>query len=499
MNKKFWPVGLLVTLTLLTSFGCMKEQTEDSAAQIFDISIVTDVRPDVSIPEKDNEVELAIEAYTNTKVDFQWIPSFSYEDKVSFIMASNSMPKLLKLRISPGTINALKSGMFWEIGPLLPSYPNLNQHAAYFNNIAVDGKIYGVPTFRDTARSVILFRKDWMETLNLQMPASLEEWYQVIKAMRLGDPDGNGVRDTYGMVLGRDYNVPSTPNTPMLPLLAIGEGGYNEWGIVDGKFVPDFEAEPYLKTMKLFRRLYAEDLINPDFAIYDASRDDFYRQGRSGFISGVALSAKIYQEELSQKIPGAQVDVAPLIGTGGRRVPAEPGNNGFFAISKSSVQTEGELRRVLGFLDQLLDEPMSNLQLRGIEGKHYVLLPSGKAKTINLIGFQNEVKPYRDNLINLEGYQVLPLEDTPLGDKARRMITENKDYAVENPAFKLYSKTYAQLGAKLEAMIAEAQTKFIMGQLDEAGWRSEVEKWHKAGGDQMILEYEEEYRKALQP
>lgn len=488
-------VGLLLVLIILLGTGCANQGFSPPEEEPLQLSIVTDVRPDVVIPAPDNEVERAIEAYTHTKLDFQWIPIYSYEDKISFLIASNSMPKLLKLRISPAAINAVKSGLFWEIGPLLSGYPNLQQHAVYFDNIAVEGKVYGVPTFRDTARNVILFRKDWMDALKLKMPANLEEWYQVVKAMRLGDPDGNGIKDTYGMVLGRDYNMPSTPNTPMLRLLAIGEGGYNEWGIEEGRFIPDFEAKAYQDTLKLFRRLYAEDLINPDFAVYDDSRDDFYIQGRSGFISGVALSAKIYQEELSQKIPGAQVDVAPMVGSGGRRVPAEPGNNGFFAIPKSSVKTEDELRRILGFLDQLLDEPMANLQLRGIEGQHYIRLPNGKAKTINLIDFQNKVKPYRDNLLNLEGYHVLPLEDTPLGEKARGMIKDNKDYAVANPAYKLISKTYTELGAQLEAMIAEAQTRYIMGQIDEAGWLSEVDRWHRSGGDRMIQEYEEEYRK----
>ncbi|UUZ96844.1 extracellular solute-binding protein [Paenibacillus sp. P25] len=327
---------LLLFLAACIGAGCTNKPDVPPAEEPFDITIATYFRPDIVIPPKDNEVERAIEAYTHTRLDIQWIPNFAYEEKIGFMIASSRMPKLLKMRMEPTTIAAIRSGLFWEIGPYLPKYKNLAAHTAYFDNIAVEGKLYGVPNFRDMARYAILYRSDWLNALGLEPPANLEDWYRVMKAMRLEDPDGNGLKDTYGMVLGRDYNVMNTPNTPILPPLAIGEGGYNEWGIVDGKFVPDFEAKPYFETMKLFRRLYAEDLINKDFSVYDDSREDFNRLGRSGFISGAALSAKIYQEELSRRFPGAQVDIAPIVGSAGRRVLAEPGNNGFYLIPKKA-------------------------------------------------------------------------------------------------------------------------------------------------------------------
>ena len=37
-------------------------------------------------------------------------------------------------------------------------------------------------------------------------PRSLDEWYNVIKAMTLGDPDKNGKNDTYGMMVEKKYN-----------------------------------------------------------------------------------------------------------------------------------------------------------------------------------------------------------------------------------------------------------------------------------------------------
>ena len=42
----------------------------------------------------------------------------------------------------------------------------------------------------------------------------------------------------------------------------------------------------------------------------------------------------------------------------------------------------------------------------------------------------------------------------------------------------------------LNTMIWDAQTKYIIGKLDDAGWQAEIDKWRKAGGDQLIKEYE---------
>jgi putative aldouronate transport system substrate-binding protein len=66
---------------------------------------------------------------------------------------------------------------------------------------------------------------------------------------------------------------------------------------------------------------------------------------------------------------------------------------------------------------------------------------------------------------------------------------------VTNPALTLNSKTYSEKGEELDTMIRDAQTKFIMGKIDEAGWQSEMENWRRAGGDKLMEEYTAEYAK----
>lgn len=451
------------------------------------------------IPAKGNEVEQAIEKYTNTKLDFQWIPQAAFDEKISVMIASNDMPQIMKVSYVPNIVAAIQSDLFWEIGPYLKDYKNLNaQDPQYYKNISVDGKIYGVPNFRDIGRAAIVFRKDWMDNLGLKIPTSLDDWYNVLKAMTLNDPDKNGKNDTYGTMLFKKYNEGTQP---VLTRIAVSLGGVNRWGVdANGKFTPEFMTKEYTDVMKLFRRLYDEKLINQDFAAFDASQlDTMMDSGRVGMkLNGVAQNGKSSQERLVKNVPNGVIDIAPFTGPQGPRLAGEPGNFGFLAIPKSAVKTEAELKKVLGFLDKLMDPEMAALQLRGIENKHYVKIDGGKTEYKDFNAFQREVKPYRDNLVNVEGYNVGTLKDTPIGEKGTQMAREGIKYAVANPALTLISAIYSERGKELDQQIWDAQTKYIMGKIDDAGWQAEVDKWRKAGGDQLIKEYEAAYAKQNQ-
>ncbi|MDF2938325.1 MAG: transporter substrate-binding protein [Paenibacillaceae bacterium] len=446
------------------------------------------------LPPKNNMVEQAIEEYTGTALQIQWIPYSAYEEKVRLMIAAGELPKLIKLGYSPTMIATLKSEQFWEIGPYLPDYKQLQAvDQRYYENISVNGKIYGIPLFRDLGRAAIQYRKDWFDRLGLKLPVTLEDWYQVIRAMTLGDPDGNGKQDTYGLVLEKRYNQEISS---ILTRISVSQGGPAKWKVEDGRFTPEFMTEPFYETMKLFRRLYQENLINRDFAIMDTiETTKMYESGRAGLmISGG--NAQTWKDMLVKASPGALVEVAPLTGPSGRRLPGEPGNAGFLAIPKDAVKTEEEVKKILGFLDRLMEPTMQALLINGLENRHWVE-KNGHAEMLDRTLHLKEVKPYRDMLPHLtepetEWKRNLQPE---LYRKSQRLGKENEAYIVPNPALTLDSAMYVERGRELEILIADAETKFIMGKLEEAGWLAELEKWRQSGGDRMISEYEEAYAK----
>jgi putative aldouronate transport system substrate-binding protein len=446
------------------------------------------------IPNKDSEVEQLIQKYTNTKLNIQWIPGAAYDDKVNVMIASNEMPKLLKVQYTPNIISAMQSDLFWNVGPYIKDYKNLSsQSQQFYDNILVDGNVYGVPVFSEIARAAIVYRKDWLEGLGLKVPVTIDDWYQVIKAMTLNDPDKNGKRDTYGMVLFKKYNE---GQASLLTRFAVGLGGPNKWSIVNDRFEPEFTSKAYNDVLKLFKRLYEEKLINQDFAVFDSTEaEKLFDSGRAGLKIAVAQTAKSQQDRLSKVDSKGIVDVEPLAGPQGIRVAGQTGNSGIYVIPKSTVKTEAEVRRLLKFLDNLMNPETATLLQRGVEGKHYVKTADNKAEFTDLSAFQREVKPFRDNLLYVEGYNSLPLKDIPIGEKGIAVAKENTKYSIPNPALTLNSVTYSERGKELEQMIWDAQTKYIMGKIDDAGWQSEIEKWKKAGGSQIMDEYKADYEK----
>ncbi|UUZ87014.1 extracellular solute-binding protein [Paenibacillus sp. P26] len=64
---------------------------------------------------------------------------------------------------------------------------------------APDGKIYALPHINECFHcwysQKVWINTTWLKKLNLQMPTTTEEFYQVLKAFKTQDPNGNGKQD----------------------------------------------------------------------------------------------------------------------------------------------------------------------------------------------------------------------------------------------------------------------------------------------------------------
>lgn len=89
----------------------------------------------------------------------------------------------------------------------------------YLPSAMVDGKLYGVPQVTDYRGDAMMMfiRQDWLDSLNLEIPTTMEELKEVALAFTTQDPDGNGQDDTYGLALN-------------------GKEGFNFWSGVQAFF-----------------------------------------------------------------------------------------------------------------------------------------------------------------------------------------------------------------------------------------------------------------------
>lgn len=442
-------------------------------------------------PKADNEAVKIIEEHTGTKLDITWVPNSAYNDKINATIAAGELPQIMMIASNKGQgiINAVRSGMFWEIGPYLKDYPNLSKlNPLVSSNIAVDGKVYGIFRSRPVAREGVILRKDWLDAVGLAEPKTIDEFYNVIKAFSTKDPDKNGKDDTFGMYEGRGMNGFQT--------ILGWYGGPNLYGIQDNKVVPDFMTKEYVDALKMYKRLYDEKLINQDFAVVPGpKRQEVMNQGKAGLIISTLDDVNAGFNDLAKANPKAVLDVVSRINgpKGERLMLFNGGYVGTYMFPKTSVKTEADLKQILGFMDKLADKKLQNLFEWGIEGKHYKVENGKPART--------DGKAYETDISSIyqirfdDGSLVDAGEDAPIVRKYKQMFKDNASIAVANPAESFQSVTLAEKGSEITKIIQDARVKFIMGTIDEAGWNQALEQWKKSGGDKVIEEYTAQYLK----
>ncbi|ASA20458.1 extracellular solute-binding protein [Paenibacillus donghaensis] len=444
-------------------------------------------------------IKAEVEKLTNTKLTYQFFPADTYEEKLNSSFATGSLPQVTYLKNQTTFIQmkeAIKDGQFWEIGPLLSEFPNLNKlKPEILNNTKVDGKLYSLYIGRPLARQGIIYRKDWADKLGLQPPANTDELLAMAKAFTEQDPDGNGKKDTTGIVdrneltYGAFKTVSSWFGTP------------NTWGEVDGKLAPEFTFQQYTDTMDFFKKIREGGYMNQDFAA--TSKTDavnMFTSGKAGlYIGGSMQDIDTLNKDLIKNFPDAVLDTHSMVADKDGKFAQWmiPGYNNVVLFPKTSVKDEAELKKILTFFDKMMTPEVANLMYWGIEGTHYTV-EDGKAKpTDDKELIEREVKGYKDSVIGEAetNGMYLSLNVLPGRIHAEELVLENVKVGVPDPTAALDSTTYTEKGVELQQIITDATYKYIYGQIDKAGFDKEVETWKSRGGAQIIEEYNAVYKK----
>ncbi|MCL9663216.1 extracellular solute-binding protein [Paenibacillus hunanensis] len=439
-----------------------------------------------------------LEEKTNSDITFSWIPDASKEERINTALASDSLADIVTLTMldNSSVRNSLKSGLFWEVEPYLKDYPNLAKISPdTIKSASIGGKLYGIPFQKDLARNGVTLRKDWLDKLGLEVPKTTDELMEVARAFTEDDPDGNGQDDTTGFVDRNDlvYGAFKT--------LGSYFGTPNNWQVsADGKMTPEFMTDGYLKTMNYMKQLYDKGYMNKDFAVTaKTDQQQKFAQGKAGIYVGALFDSKNLLNMSKGVQDNMQLVMANDITSTGKESDraiwaANNGIGGLLAFPRTEVKDEAQLKRILQFVNDLLDEDSYALMTYGIEGTHYKLDDKDAATIINTDLWQQEVQPFAASRPKESGFKIHDAD--PLKQQADKMIADNANYAVLNPAYSLDSETYNTQGSELQKIITDATYKYILGEIDEAGFKEALETWKSSGGNSIIAEYEAAYKQA---
>ena len=108
---------------------------------------------------------------------------------------------------------------------------------------------------RASDNSGIYYRSDWAEKLGFnEKPTDMDTFYQIIRAFTYNDPDGNGIRDTYGIT------------GPLHPLYSFLNAYPTTWiNTSGGRAIPGYlEERTMISALQWFRRAYDEGVLDPE-------------------------------------------------------------------------------------------------------------------------------------------------------------------------------------------------------------------------------------------
>lgn len=494
--------GVLTLTTVLSASACAGGEPE--RADSGTLSLMAPLFG--TAPDPQGELHQAVEKFLGKKLDITWVPNAEYNDKVNVTLASDDIPQVMVIQDDkgPSFVKAAQAGAFWDLTDKIDKYPNLKPaDERVRRNASVNGRIYGIYRTRPLLRSAVVYRKDWLDKLGLDLPRTVDDLYEVAKAFTEKDPDGNGKKDTYGLIIPKwpGFYASSSP----YDVIETWFGAPNGWGERGGRLVPGFDTPEFLQANRFVKKMVDEGLVNPDFATFDPAKwNDPFVQGKGGIIVDVNVRAIQLLDLFREKDPGGYGDKVAMTGnlarSDGRKFSAPfTGYLGVLAISKQHVRTEQELDEVLKVLDKLASKEGQTLLTNGVEGRNFKV-EDGHAVPINEDDPKVKVLNNDVNFAFIQlgtratvGVAAVPVK--PVSEPHRKnlelraeLVAEDLKTAVHNPTLAVISPAAVERGQTLNPIIPDARIKFLAGEIDEAGLKAEIKRWYDSGGTQIAAE-----------
>jgi putative aldouronate transport system substrate-binding protein len=484
-----------VVALALTACSGGAEETGEGEASTEPITWMTMLHTPTT-PAADGPIEAALEDFTGEKFEVQWVPDASKEEKVNAALASGSLADIVALTMTTSSTvrQAMSSGMFWDVEKYLADYPNLSKIDPQTLDAAkLDGHLYGVPFQKIKARYGVVVRQDWLDNLGLEVPHTIEDLTKVAEAFATQDPDGNGKDDTTGFIDRQE-----SFGVGFRSLAGYFGAGQQFQVTDDGQVVPSFTTDEYKEAMEWYRGVYEAGGVNQEFVtVQKQNQQDAIAQGKGGIVVTGLFEAKNYMGLAQNADPDTKMAWALVnditAGDVERRILTDTngGLGGWLAFPKSEVKTEADLKRMLNFVDKLLDEEAFALMTNGIEGTHYDIDADGVVTITDQTAWEQEVQPYAGSRPSEK--VVTYKSTTPYVDEGNEKMAENEEFVVVNPAQSLSSETFDQQWSTIEKKVNDAYNQYIMGQIEMADFDAVIEEVRGQGLDDIIAEYSAAY------
>ena len=469
------PETQTVTLTYWSGLG-------DKASQV--------ISSNAQIPIYDVLAEM-------TGVSIEWInPSVTDQDtQLNLLLASQNLPDMIfydwQSSYSGGLAKAVTDEIAIPLNDLIDEYaPNfknlLEENPELKKQISLDdGTIAMFPSARTDPRVRIWFgpqiRQDWLDNLGLDMPQTIDDWYNVLKAFKEQDANGNGDMDD-------EIPFVAAGASSLSSYLLSFAGAYglvrDTFCVKNGKVVYSPAEAEYKDFLAEMAKWYEEGLIDSDFAAMDGTsvKSLITTDVAGAYFGSLAGNLGGYNTVLKEVYPEAQIVGAPWVtSTDGNAYQQEAQHAQAFTGAGTIVTTACEDPvMAVKWLDEHYSEKGTLLMTFGIEGVSYEMVngepvltdeilnnPSGLSYDIALAQYSmkpNTAEAMDDTYAIYSQYNL----QSDVQREANNLWAEG-DLSIIMPPVSMTadeSAEYSKIMNEITTYTSETIVKFIMGQID---------------------------------
>lgn len=447
-------------------------------------------------------------------VTFVAIPRTGSGEKLNVLFASGTAPDLI-FEYAPSVKTPLyQQKQLMPIDDMIENYStNYKALTEQYPELLKAGKMDDGQTYQfgriNSIRPIrgVAIRKDWLDKLGLDVPVTLDDYYNVMKAFVEQDPDGNGQDDTLGMAIA--YRASETFDQ-MIP------GGV--YGIVDGQY--QYTWDRLQTRLEFKKKLYDEGLIDKEYMTDKngaRAMQDFVT-GKVGIFPWLITYDQFLKKEfvtLKENVPEAEIEFIPY--------PETPWGVTYMPTLQNPVQMTAVVNAackdpesVMKYVDFACSKEFAQVIKYGIEGEHYELV-DGKAVISDQDKYNNEVSYNVDLGMLTNAFDTEELQaayagfdvTTPLGLEGYELYCQametylNPDYEYSDFS---HSEHMPQLPKDLQTVNANINLNDIYDKAVVSGDSYTVEQaisdaqaaWEQAGGDQILEWYQNWYETEAQ-
>lgn len=472
-----------------------KNTVIDDAKELMNISLMVPQYAEIG-PSNDSALIKKLNEKLNIKLDLQWIPGASYNDKISVLAASNSLPDVYRI-VAQDYMQWRDKGVFMDVKPFLSSYPNLTKELpeAAWKELNGKSSYYGLPYYGIPHLFSLSIRKDWLDKLHLKMPETIDEFYNVAKAFVTQDPDGNGKADTTGFSIVINPNGTFGNASSLMGAFGLG----NEWDLKDGKLVAmQAQSEELKGFIGFLRKAYAEGVLDKNFLVMKTAdaRNKLWNSQVGIQLVNPNEVLRLDLPNIRKNAPQAElVQLLPPAGPTGIRATQTDGMGQIKVVINKNIDPKKQ-QRILKLLDYLLSDEGYDLLKEGVEGVDYKKKEDGTFVKL-------ETKE-TGNLLSInffrradKGIQLHKYNDQAYVKQVTQWLDNNDKFDQPNYGLGLAAETeiykkinLTQLNTKWMSNMARVIANDApMEDIDKA-----VNEWLKNGGEQLTKEVNEIYK-----